>query len=165
MMRSTTTPLWQEMRQARATPDEILRHFRIFEPPVDVVSLARRMGVEVRFVRDAPWSGHLQVKDGRALIEVRELEQSPFRQRFTVAHELGHLLLHPLREAFRDNDAFAGGPRETQANAFAAGLLMPLWMLDPIAMSSRATLSSLTRTFEVSEAAMRIRLGQLAGLK
>jgi Zn-dependent peptidase ImmA (M78 family)/DNA-binding XRE family transcriptional regulator len=43
---------------------------------------------------------------------------NPMRQRFSIAHELGHLLLHP--------DPEPGSPtHERQANTFAAELLMP----------------------------------------
>ncbi len=57
------------------------------------------------------------------------------RQRFTVAHELGHWALHPgrllifdrpMRVNRRDSvSAMATDREEIQANAFAAALLMP----------------------------------------
>ncbi|WP_162293031.1 helix-turn-helix domain-containing protein [Actinophytocola xinjiangensis] len=43
---------------------------------------------------------------------------NPMRRRFSVAHELGHLLLHP-------DPAPGSGHHEREANAFAAELLMP----------------------------------------
>lgn len=57
------------------------------------------------------------------------------RLRFSLAHELGHLVMHRLRDVSRDI--------EVEADAFAAELLTPL---DAIAneMPSRPTLSSLT---------------------
>lgn len=43
------------------------------------------------------------------------------RQRFTIAHELGHLLLHsPMRD-----DELAPGDAEKEANRFAGALLLP----------------------------------------
>jgi Zn-dependent peptidase ImmA (M78 family)/DNA-binding XRE family transcriptional regulator len=54
---------------------------------------------------------------GRPVI-VLSSKGNPMRRRFSVAHELGHLLLHP--------DPVPGSPHhEHQANAFAAEFLMP----------------------------------------
>lgn len=86
----------------------------------------------------------------RALILVDALEaaRAPGRRRFTIAHELGHLVLHDrpgprfgrpepdtsavatraaLHRAYPA--AFAYPPLELEANAFAAGMLMPLSQL------------------------------------
>lgn len=54
---------------------------------------------------------------GRPMI-VLSRKGNPMRQRFSVAHELGHLLLHP-------DPAPGDGRHEREANAFAAELLMP----------------------------------------
>src|SRR6266852_85604 len=50
-----------------------------------------------------------------------------FRRRFTIAHELGHLTLGHLHEGEMVLDGMIHNvqPREIEANAFAAGLLMP----------------------------------------
>jgi Zn-dependent peptidase ImmA (M78 family) len=54
---------------------------------------------------------------GRPTIALSD-KGNPMRRRFSVAHELGHLLLHP--------DPAPGSPaHERQANAFAAEFLMP----------------------------------------
>jgi len=50
------------------------------------------------------------------------------RDRFTVAHELGHYFLHYLYPKMEGRMTFGRGTRnraETQANFFAASLLMP----------------------------------------
>jgi Zn-dependent peptidase ImmA (M78 family) len=59
----------------------------------------------------------------------------PVRQRFTIAHELGHLLIHKYSTAhadgryqvrFRNEKSATGSVREEiEANQFAAELLMP----------------------------------------
>lgn len=54
---------------------------------------------------------------GRPMI-VLSGKGNPMRQRFSVAHELGHLLLHP-------DPAPGDGRHEREANTFAAELLMP----------------------------------------
>ncbi len=60
---------------------------------------------------------------------------STVRQRFTIAHELGHFFLHRASSTvfvdaapifFRDESSSNGSQREEiEANAFAAELLMP----------------------------------------
>ncbi|MCR5784002.1 MAG: XRE family transcriptional regulator [Clostridia bacterium] len=47
------------------------------------------------------------------------------RLRFDMAHELGHILLHPWDESIEDLDKDAFNAREKQANMFASALLLP----------------------------------------
>jgi Zn-dependent peptidase ImmA (M78 family) len=79
---------------------------------------------------------------GRELIEVAgqispieesvdvSLQSSPDVRRFTLAHELGHAMLHPGMRLHRDgplDGSVPGGAQrlEREANAFAAAFLMP----------------------------------------
>ncbi|NMO50325.1 ImmA/IrrE family metallo-endopeptidase [Actinoplanes sp. TBRC 11911] len=51
---------------------------------------------------------------------------SATRQRFTIAHELGHLMAGDSQDLLVDEDVFGTKSRaETRANAFAAAFLMP----------------------------------------
>lgn len=94
--------------------------------------------------------------------------ESPVRQRFTIAHEIGHFALGHLNSAgkmFRDTpENFSNGaaPEERQANAFAAQLLMPEKVVK-FAVNERGfnTLKSLANVFDVSEVAMKYRLVNL----
>lgn len=79
--------------------------------PVDVVAIASAAGLEVQFGR-FEHAGRL-VDDRR--IEVPEGDPK-IRQRFTVAHELGHSTLRHRVPADK---------LEVEANAFAAELLLP----------------------------------------
>ena len=81
-------------------------------------------------------SGLLVITGARGLIGYNS-EQSRVRQRFTVAHEVGHYVLHSDKEGLfidkqytavfkRDQNSSTGEDlREIQANQFAAALLMP----------------------------------------
>lgn len=91
------------------------------------------------------------------------------RQRFTVAHEVGHYLLHrdQIGDGITDDVLYRSGlsdRREAQANRMAADLLMPQQLVDEWLDRARTlkvdnVVSFLADKFNVSEAAMKIRLG------
>jgi Zn-dependent peptidase ImmA (M78 family) len=98
---------------------------------------------------------------------------SPFRKRFTIAHELGHFLLHldhadgeevdrasDLFRTYETDERSTDRSKEVEANQFAAALLMPA----PSVMREWETLRSLELMairFNVSEEAMGYRLATL----
>lgn len=87
---------------------------------------------------------------------------SPQRRRFTIAHELGHLVLHRARQASFHCDWTGAdvAPLEREADDFASHLLMPDDALRE-GLSSRPVdfylLSELARRFEVSFEALCLR--------
>ena len=158
--------IWMLLRQrilAQAgTPasaaDVILRHFHVDAPPVVVEQIVCSMGVLLERVQQTSWSGAANSTSTAAKIWLRGTD-APVRQRFTLAHELGHLMLHETGVAYRD-DTFSGGWREAQANQFAAALLVPQRMLRT-RYPGRA--SVLAKTFDVSEPAMKVQISNLTG--
>jgi Zn-dependent peptidase ImmA (M78 family) len=87
------------------------------------------------------------------------------RQRFTVAHELGHIILHheanekSYKEVdFRTNSGF--DVRESQANSLAAALLMPRKKANEI-WSKLKDVDDFADAFKVSKQAASIRLDNL----
>ena len=141
--------------------------------PVTVMHLCTLLGIDVweTTFTEPDLSGLIIGRDGKYTIYVNE-EEAAERQRFTMAHELGHYWLHlrdqrqhvgfkdsrdNISRAFRRSDAPLS-PMETEANQFAAALLMPTKLvrayryLDPAALAKR---------FGVSTQAMDIRLRSL----
>ncbi len=109
--------------------------------PVPVVKIARHF--EVNIVKNSVhnWlkpsqSGISFVTESGEWVIVYDDSDSIGRRRFTVAHELGHILLgHPLREDTPYTRTFSKiRPRiESEADMFAARVLSPacvLWALD-----------------------------------
>lgn len=123
-------------------------------------------------------SGALVIQNNHGTIGFNPHE-SKVRQRFTIAHELGHYLLHKnqttdlfidteFKVLFRDNNSSTGKIKiEQEANAFAAAILMPeKFLVDEIMkhhfhLTDDGTLKVLARRFNVSVAAMTLRLANL----
>jgi Zn-dependent peptidase ImmA (M78 family) len=133
----------------------------IVRAPVDLHEIAYALDVRIVEVNQPGWAGAITSTEDTATVWVNAVD-APVRKRFTIAHELGHLFLHPLGQEFRDA-TFTGGPKESEANWFAADLLMPLWMLDSYARSMGANADTLARVFQVSSHAMGIQLAKLNG--
>ena len=126
-------------KQIRRIVTKLLEQNKIETLPVPVGDLARKMGVEIRYSPfDGDISGMVFRHEERVVIGVNSLHH-PNRQRFTIAHEIGHFLLHKGKEVHVDrtfrvnlrNDVSsqATDPTEIEANRFAAELLMPYDMI------------------------------------
>lgn len=132
--------------------------------PIDPIRIAAEMGVPVTADASLEGSGHYEPtasREGGPLITYNPKE-SPVRQRFTIAHELGH---HVLRHGARDRDTpenftlGASDPVEVDANKFAADLLMPPQLVRAmVEVKNIRSLRQLARLFNVSTAAMGYRL-------
>jgi Zn-dependent peptidase ImmA (M78 family) len=125
--------------------DRLLTLHRIKSAPVPVEDIAEKIGAEIRYEpADDELSGFLfrDLSQRRAIIGVNS-NHHPNRQRFTVAHEIGHFLLHEYEgfhfdgkdQSFqvkrRDDKSKTGtDTEEIEANLFAAALLMPARFLE-----------------------------------
>jgi transcriptional regulator with XRE-family HTH domain len=147
---------------------ELLIKASMSQPPVNVDELVARCGAHlVRRRFDDGLSGLVIRLADRALIAAND-RQSAGRQRFTIAHELGHLLLshHERFHIDLGPSAEHGNPpghdwrSERAANDFAAELLMPTILVHD-AFERDESVQDLAQLFEVSEIAMGYRLANL----
>jgi Zn-dependent peptidase ImmA (M78 family) len=123
--------------KAKAEAIRILNEFGLSEPPVNPADIAQQLGIRVVFVGFTPEydsiSGFYDFDDETIYVNKHEF---PLRQTFTIAHELGHRLLHTEWAKSSDykvllrGDANGDDPIEMEANSFAANLLVPRFMLD-----------------------------------
>lgn len=148
---------------------EVLERYWDGSIPVNPVSIANAMGVQVfKMPMEDGASGFVETNDGTHTITVNQNDVR-VRQRFTIAHEIGHIALgHTCdgTKVLRDTAAaFMSGnkdPKEVDANSFAAQLLMPerlvrTWFDRMI----RTDITEAARMFDVSEAAIYYRLVNL----
>lgn len=158
---------------------ELLKEHRIEKAPVPVERIARGLGAQLQF---EPFDGKDDVSgmlfrdDSRVVIGVNA-KHVRTRQRFSIAHECGHLKLHEgkmyvdARVNFRDSTSgLAVDSEEIEANQFAASLLMPRAFV--LAESKKVLekreptdveniVRELARVFDVSTQAMEFRLKNL----
>lgn len=110
------------------------QRLKLGDDGIDLEDVATRRGASVfrhDFGDSAP--DGMYVYDGRDAIIVVNDAKPPQRQRFTLAHELGHHELHrdggPLRlvdfDVYTTTRDGMKDPDEVAANAFAANLLLP----------------------------------------
>lgn len=139
--------------------------------PVKVGALATELGLEVV---TAPMplniSGLIKPNDDKTgfVIKVNKFE-SKRRQRFTIAHEIAHFLLHRdrIQGGVVDSTLYRSklsSRLEAEANRLAADILMPRELIKRHAhewsgYSESARIEKMSEIFDVSKQAMDIRLG------
>lgn len=155
-----------------AAARELLAFARITDPPIDVVGVATRCGSRVLAwdTAEEAVSGLLVALDDGPLIAYNAGHPSG-RTRFTIAHELGHLLMKHLDSFHVDltvREGAEGRPgydpsKEKTANEFAAELLMPeKWVRERLSYKFEMPLKLVAnKVFEVSELAFGYRLMNL----
>ena len=166
------------LMRIRRTTKELLAKLNIQKPPVPVRELARSCGARIVQVSgdDGDIDGFLYRQDKEVVIGINR-DQAPVRQRFTIAHELGHLLLHErsqvhidrgFRVRLRSGSSRDGIDRyEMEANRFAAELLVPIDFLradlehQEFDLADDSQLRSLAKRYGVSTQSLAIRLNGL----
>ena len=152
------------------SPDKLIAYARrhnIKVVPLNICAIAERLGVHIKAVpMEGDLSGRLYRSEdsGQWIIEVNK-NHHPNRQRYTIAHELGHFCLHKhLKPMFEDLVFFRGGEpckEEWQANDFASAILMPENEIRELVRSGVDDIEKLSEKFEVSTLALRIRAKNL----
>lgn len=134
--------------------------------PLDVSRLTTLLGITLRLEpMKGEESGSLkQEKSGLWVMTINSLHH-PHRQRFTIAHELGHFIRHTINiTSFTDTVFFRNGESnnmEVEANRFAAELLMPDDEFINFIENGSNQVSDIASHFQVSSMAVRIRAQQL----
>ena len=162
---------------------DLLKRLNINRVPVPVERVAKAQGALVRYEPlDEELSGLIYIKQDVPIIGVNALHH-PNRQRFTIAHEIGHLILHRkyisnnihVDKEFkidlglrRDTQSTLGiDSIEIEANEFAASLLMPGFLLEQFMGDQRfdidneGPIEDLAKKLRVSRHALQFRIRHL----
>lgn len=172
-----------DRRACERQAEKIIEDAEIASWPVRVDRLAKERGIKIRYVPlDDELSGICFYKEGIAFVGVN-VRHAPNRQRFTIAHEIGHIMLHQdeLRDSAhvdktitmlrRDGDSAQGNVKiEIQANQFAAALLMPESLIRKYmdhknlnygVIQDEDAIEDMAKAFMVSSTAMAFRIGHI----
>lgn len=148
---------------AKATADKLTEIYSA--PSIPVIEIAEQNGVNVLFADMGKFrdeiAGFCDFEGARLYVNKDDIAS---RQMFTIAHELGHWMLHrkaflasperyPVLPRFQKTDESNAFERE--ANAFASNLLVPDRLLSPV---KGAPVSALADVFGVSRTMMEFRL-------
>jgi Zn-dependent peptidase ImmA (M78 family) len=147
-----------DYHRAQREAEKLVSSFGLTRPPVDPEAIAEALGLSVVYAHFSPGisdevSGYLDVAGNRIVVN-KAIPSN--RKTYTIAHELGHYVLHKeyaasnryevlLRKNQYEN---AKPPEEQEADAFAANLLVPIKLLREY--KSFASGSELARLFGVS---------------
>ena len=161
------SPEWQHLNDANRST--IADHQDV--APVRLSELAKAFGIPVKAATLAPGiSGEIRPDENGFVIRINRHDPAK-RQRFSVAHELAHFLLHAdqIGSGIADDVLYRSSlsdRREAQANRLAADILMPDDLVRQQVEAAHEKgvgdlVLFLAEEFAVSEAAMRIKLDQL----
>lgn len=153
-----------------------LMEHNIVKPSVPIDKLVKKSNVSLKFGDLGEVSGLLVRTGNSATIGVND-QHPRTRQRFTIAHEFAHFLLHTGISAHYDRDyrvnyrsaesSQATNIEEIEANFFAASILMPKKFLDAdeaiLALDDDTEVQRLAGRYDVSRHAMSLRLANLYG--
>ena len=165
----------------------LLKSHGIKTAPVPIEKVARALGADLHWQPAEDELSGFYIRDlkrRRAVIGVNSNHHAN-RQRFTIAHELGHFLMHEGEKLHVDhndlgyqvklrNDESRKGvdPEEKEANLFAAELLMPsqflakdLLTLGGVDLLEDNVLSELAEKYGVSTQALTFRLANLGYIR
>ncbi|MCH9844862.1 MAG: ImmA/IrrE family metallo-endopeptidase [Alphaproteobacteria bacterium] len=149
--------------KAKNEAEKLLKKFAYIEPNVNPIEISKEMDIPVHsFKASTTDEEKISGLFYQNKIYVNEKEPT-YRQTFTIAHELGHYILHKdwintnnYQVLYRRDMVVADDPKEKEANCFAANLLVPKFMLDRF--HKFASVDELATLFCVSKAVIRNRL-------
>ena len=165
----------REYRRLEGPQKDILDRY-LAEYPVKLGQLAKELEVSIKVSSmNTGVSGQIMKEGDHYTIRVNRHEARE-RQRFTIAHELAHFFLHkPVIDSspdgIKDNVLYRSGEPERieyEANRLAADIVMPMPLVAKVlsdefgGVVTEATIESLAARFQVSKAAMEIRLSTFA---
>ena len=143
-----------------------------FQSGDDISPIVQKLGgrIQIRDLSEVadPSSGSIFIRGPREFDIVLPSHTGLTRDRFTIAHELGHLVLHYIWPRHRGADVgptmarrYGTGRVEWEANWFAAGFLMPAEDFKEFVRTSGSNTALLSVRYGVSPAAAEVRLRSL----
>jgi len=151
---------------SRSMAKKVLKDYKLLGIPTDLSVIFKNLGLKYIELNDADdIDGAIMEIKGKPAIAVLNKARPLQRQRFTLAHELGHIFLKHTRRDIYDSDEIRENsnklisktkpPQETEADIFASELLIPYEQLKKYT-ADMSNIDKLTSIFMVSRQAMTI---------
>lgn len=170
---------YDDYKRARDLSWRVLLNTGTRELPVKVSRICRGYGVTLRsyqvgapLIRELGLEAQCDISDGFTVRSGNRcyvfynMEQPPGRVRFTIAHELGHVLLGHLGDGeltvYNWESSSEDAPEEHTANVFASRLLAPACVLHAL---GAVTPEQIAAVCDISMAAARFRAGRMGVLE
>lgn len=170
---------YDDYKRARDLSWRVLLNTGTRELPVKVSRICRGYGVTLRsyqvgapLIRELGLEAQCDISDGFTVRSgdrcyvFYNMEQPPGRVRFTIAHELGHVLLGHLGDGehtvYNRESSSENAPEEHTANVFASRLLAPACVLHAL---GAVTPEQIAAVCDISMAAARFRAGRMGMLE
>lgn len=136
----------------KVTPKQLINKYKTNNPQ----EIAQELGIIILFEPLGDINGYYNTAFRQKLIHIN-INLPKYKQQFTIAHELGHALLHPKANTpfLRDNTLFSINKLEIEANKFAVELLITD---EAIAEVKHLTLDQMSNYFGIHKNLMKLRL-------
>jgi len=165
-------PLRVRYSRIQREVDRLLVQYDVKHPPVDIEKIAKDAGAVISYeeMKDELCGFFLPGK--REFVIGVNSSHPRTRRRFTIAHELGHAILHQFDEVHIDRSFKFRSPvsakavdiEEIEANTFAAWILMPERFLQSeirnfgVDLEDTSRIQALSDAYQVSQQSMSFRL-------
>jgi Zn-dependent peptidase ImmA (M78 family) len=159
--------------KVKKTPDEValelLEESGISEPPVNLEKICKHLRISLEESDKIDFDGCImreKKKDFTLVLVNKNITDG--RRRFTIAHEIGHLVLEHLTEIKKFNcgeNGLVKNEKEREADSFASRLLMPEKWIKGIleeGIYGMETINTIASLFQVSQTAAAIRLAEIS---
>ncbi len=136
----------------KVTPKQLINKYKTNNPQ----EIAQELGIIVLFEELGDINGYYNTAFRQKLIHIN-INLPKYKQQFTIAHELGHALLHPKANTpfLREKTLFSINKLEIEANKFAVDLLITD---EAIAEVKHLTLDQMANYFGINKNLIKLRL-------
>jgi Zn-dependent peptidase ImmA (M78 family) len=143
----------------RKRVDLILKKLNINKAPIPLEEIAGLFSLNIVYYPNFPEhiSGMIIKEDNLLAIGVNS-NKPETRQRFTIAHEIGHYVMGHDEDTILEDFFDKKTDKEVEANKFASELLMPYEILKKDISNTPMDIPKLASLYHVSEQAMSVRL-------
>lgn len=154
---------YKKYKESRNLAWKILIDCKVGQLPVKVSEICRQLGIDVKLWDGPPNVGGRAVMVGsKPIILVNKNDNVP-RQRFSTAHELGHILLGHVGkyDLVNREPAPNDNPIEQAANVFASRLLAPACVLKELQVQSAKEIAEICQISQTAAEYRYIRYREL----